>query len=160
MIIADERRRSYLDHSRRRRTRGKIRSWDQVVRRSRPESQQHPPMFLPGDRLGLHRDQDRAVLTVPSHEIHVFLRKRNQDDKTTRFTVTSYARQLAAISGSSFRNSSKSWEKSWEKRRSRIQLEWLVEKREKKLDLLSTINFHQRKPAERPKVRRGHRESI
>lgn len=75
----------YLDHFRRCRIRAEIRGGDQVVRRSRSQSKQHPPMFLSGDRLGLHRDQDRAVLTVPSHEVHVFLRirKRSQDDKTS-----------------------------------------------------------------------------
>lgn len=94
----------YLDHLRWRRTRAEVRSWDQVVRRSRPESQQHPPMLLSGDRLGLHRDQDRAVLTVPSHEIHVFLRKRSRDDKTIRrFTVTARRGQLRAAISHGFR---------------------------------------------------------
>lgn len=88
----------YLDHSRRRRTRGEIRGWHQVVSRSSPQSQQHAPMLLPGDRLGLHRDEDRAVLTVPSHEVHVLLRTEEKeegvrDDKTRCFTA------VAAITG-------------------------------------------------------------
>lgn len=75
-IIAGEYHRPYLDHFRRCRIRAEIHSWHQLMRRTRPESQQHSPVFLSGNRLSLHRDQNRAVLTVPSHEIYVFLRKK------------------------------------------------------------------------------------
>lgn len=74
----------YLDHFRRRRIRAEIGGGHQVVRRSCSQSQQHPPVFLPGDRLGLHRDKDRAVLTVPSHEVYMLLRTEEKKKRTVR----------------------------------------------------------------------------
>lgn len=51
---------------------------DQVVHRSLSHSQQHPPMFLFGDHLALHRDQDRVVLVILSYEIRMLLRTEKE----------------------------------------------------------------------------------
>lgn len=66
----------HLDHFRGWRIRAEVRGRYQFVGGASPQPQQYPPMLLSSDRLGLHRDEDRPVLSVPSDQVHVLLQKR------------------------------------------------------------------------------------
>lgn len=76
----------YLDHFCGWRIRAEVRGRYQFVSGACPQPQQHPPMLLSSDRLGLHRDQDRPVLSVPSDQVHVLLRT-----KTFRFNEAHFS---------------------------------------------------------------------
>lgn len=66
----------HLDHFRGWRIRAEVRGRYQFVGGACPQPQQYPPMLLSSDRLGLHRDEDRPVLSVPSDQVHVLLQKK------------------------------------------------------------------------------------